>query len=305
MSLKRLAIITVHTSPLAKLGGNKTGGMNVYVREIAQELGRRDIAVDIYTRRTSASDPDIDDTLGANVRVIYISAGAEQPLTPDEVYPYLPQFTAGVLASTARENTQYDLVYSHYWLSGLVAHALQEVWGTPFVQMFHTLGHMKNRIILSRAASLAPDVRIHHETRIVRWANCVIAATAAEQSQLLWLYRADRRKIVIIPPGVNAERFYPVPMEQAKQQIGIPSNYRVLSFVGRIEPLKGVENILQALYLLRQKTPRVLSDVCFTVIGGDLKNPDSELTRLQQLSVQLGLSQYVRFLGAQDHTRLP
>lgn len=305
MPLKRLAIITVHTSPLAQLGGSKTGGMNVYVREIAQEFGRRNIAVDIFTRRASPEQPLVDGSLGGTVRVIHVSAGLGQPLSPDEVYPHLPQFTAGMLAFTTSENIQYDAVYSHYWLSGLVAHALQEVWGLPFAQMFHTLGHMKNRIVMSGLPAVVPDVRIHHEIRIVRWAYRIIAATPAEQSQLLWLYRADRRKIAIIPPGVNPKRFFPIPMNEAKYRLGIPAEKYLFLFVGRIEPLKGVENILQALHHLHQQKPQVLTNVCFAVIGGDLENADHELTRLQQLSVQLGLSQYVRFLGAQDQSHLP
>lgn len=305
MPLMRLALITVHTSPLAKLGGSKTGGMNVYVREIALELSKRNIAVDIYTRREATETPLIDNSLADNIRVVHISAGPEQALSPDEVYPYLTQFTAGVLALITNERIQYDVIYSHYWLSGLVAHVLEESLGTPFVQMFHTLGHMKNRIVMSGLPPLAPNVRVHSEIKIVRWASRIVAATVAEQSQLLWLYRADRRKIAIIPPGVNAERFYPLPMAQTKHQLGIAIDSHLILFVGRIEPLKGVENILHALYLLHQQTPQMLSNVCFAVVGGDLEHADRELTRLRQLSVQLGLSQYVRFLGAQDHSMLP
>ncbi|MBI5669930.1 MAG: glycosyltransferase [Chloroflexi bacterium] len=303
MILKRLAILSVHTSPLAKLGGSKTGGMNVYVREIAQELGRRGLAVDIYTRRADSGWPVVDHSLGRNVRVIHITAGAEQELGPDEVYPHLAQFTAGVLAFTTGDNTSYDLIYSHYWLSGLVAHALHEVWGIPFVQMFHTLGHMKNRILMNRGASLPPDVRVHNETQIVGWANQIVAATAAEQAQLLWLYRADRRKIAVIPPGVNADRFKPIARADARAQLGLPPERQLLLFVGRIEPLKGVDTVLQALARLGRQSPNLLDTVRFAVIGGDLNN--AELTRLRQFSADLGLEDCVEFLGAKDQAQLP
>lgn len=304
--LNRLALLSVHTSPLAQLGGNKTGGMNVYIRELAQELGRRGVTVDIYTRKAAAHLPLVDHTLGPNVRVICILAGPEMPLNPDDVYAHLPQFTAGVLAFTTSEGLRYDLLYSHYWLSGLVAHQLKDIWGTPFVQMFHTLGHMKNRIVPDGILQLAPDVRVHYETQITGWANRIVAATPAEQAQLLWLYRTDRRKIVVIPPGVNTERFHVISMANAKQKLGIPVERQLLLFAGRIEPLKGVDSILQALHLIQQRNPTLLHHVRFVVVGGDITSThDRELVRLRQLSEQLGLGQAVDFVGAKDQTLLP
>lgn len=303
MTLKRLAILSVHTSPLARLGGSKTGGMNVYVREIAQEFGRRGIGVDIFTRKAEPDLPSVDYSLGSNVRVIHITAGAEQALGPDDIYPLVPEFTAGALAFTTTENCKYDLIYSHYWLSGLVAQALREVWGIPFVQMFHTLGHMKNRIGIAPVSSLAPDVRIHSETRIVGWSNRIIAATSAEQSQLLWLYRADRRKIVTVPPGVNTERFSPIPRIEAQASLGLPDECQMLLFVGRLEPLKGVDNILFALDRLHRHSPHLLQNVRFAIIGGE---PDStEMVQLRQFSSELEVGEYVHFLGAKEQEQLP
>src|SRR5262245_21383264 len=122
--MERIAIFSVHTSPLAPLGGKKTGGINVYVRELARELGSRGIAIDVYTRRSDPQTPEIDHTLGENVRVIHITAGAPVMLDPDAIYPYLQQFAAGVIAFTTREQIRYDIMYSHYWLSGWVARKL-------------------------------------------------------------------------------------------------------------------------------------------------------------------------------------
>lgn len=306
MTIARLALLSVHTSPLAQLGGSKTGGMNVYVREIAQEFAQRGIAVDIFTRRVAAGTPIVDTSLGDNVRVVHILAGPEQTLAPDDVYPYLPQFTAGVQTFVTGESLVYDLIYSHYWLSGMAAHALKAVWDIPFVQMFHTLGQMKNRIVLRDSASLSPDVRVYHETRIVQWANHLIAATTAEQTQLLWLYRADRRKISIIPPGVNTLRFQPVPVVAAKHQLGLPLDEQLLLFVGRIEPLKGVDSILQALAVIHQRSPQLLAAARFIIVGGDTSTMDAgELARLRQLGSQLGLSHLIEFLGAKDQSLLP
>ncbi|MDX1991458.1 MAG: glycosyltransferase [bacterium] len=305
MAISRIAMVSVHTSPLAPLGGKKTGGMNVYIRELAQELGRRGIGVDIYTRRTAPGQPDVDTSLGENVRVIHVFAGPAQPLDPNEVYPYLQQFAAGIIAFTTRHPARYDLVYSHYWLSGWVANKLKEVWNTPFIQMFHTLGHMKNRIDGSSKPSMRsmlPDTRITLENQIVAWADRIIAATPAEHAQLLWLYRADARKITIVPPGVDADRFRPIPREEAKARLNLSPEDQLLLFVGRIEPLKAVDTILEAINLIRQQQPEALEHTQVAIIGGDPDNPaDKELSRLRALTEQLNLADLVDFLGAKDH----
>ncbi|MGB1288836.1 MAG: glycosyltransferase, partial [Aggregatilineales bacterium] len=217
MMLKRIAMLSVHTSPLAPMGGKKTGGMNVYIRELARELGSQGIQVDIFTRRSSHDEAAIEYGIGENVRLIYIDAGAVQPLSPDDIYPYVSEFAARTICFAMRDGVQYDLIYSHYWLSGAVAITLKESWGTPFVQMFHTLGHMKQRILNN--TDNYPGTRIATETRIVEWADRIIAATPAELTQLRWLYRANRRKIEIIPPGVNIGRFAPGNNDVEKQDI--------------------------------------------------------------------------------------
>ncbi len=302
MPLTHLAMLSVHTSPLARLGGEKTGGMNVYIKELAQELGTRGIQVDIYTRRSDPELPDIDHSLGNNVSVIHVPAGPPQVIGPDAVYPYLGSFTSWIKSTSQH---RYQLIYSHYWLSGLVAEQLSSTWRIPYVQMFHTLGHMKNRIIPGYMPPREPDLRIASESQIIKSADRIIAATPAEHSQLLWLYRADRRKIAIIPPGVNAARFYPIPMEDAKEKLDIPLNTKLLLFVGRIEPLKAVDNILHALKVVQQTTPNLLEQTIFTVIGGDPTNTDdAELQRLQALTQQLGLTQSVRFIGAKNQEQL-
>lgn len=305
MPLNHLAMLSVHTSPLALLGGEKTGGMNVYVKELAQELGKRGIAVDIYTRRVDLDTPEIDYSIGSNVRVIYITAGPIRMLSPDDVYTHLSQFTAGVIAFTTRHNIQYDLVYSHYWLSGWVANKLKQVWGTPFVQMFHTLGHMKNRITPGYAPALTPDTRITTETQLMQWADRIVAATPAEYAQLRWLYRADRRKILVISPGVNNHRFYPIPIQAAKAQLGVSPTTKQLLFVGRIEPLKAVDTILEALSLIRQSAPESLAETRLVVIGGDPDNSaDLQLVHLKSLADQLGLRDIVNFIGAKKQDDL-
>jgi D-inositol-3-phosphate glycosyltransferase len=296
-------MLSVHTSPLAPLGGKKTGGMNVYVRELAETLGAQGIEVDIYTRKSAPDQPEVDVSLGANVRVIHVPCGPAQILDPDAVYPYLSQFTAGMFAFIAKDPVVYDIIYSHYWLSGWVANKLKEVWNIPIVQMFHTLGHMKNRI--SAVKSALPDVRIGTERQIVDWADVIVAATPAEYNQLLWLYHADRRKIAIIPPGVKSEMFKPIPQAVARQHLGIDEACQLLLFVGRIEPLKAVDTILEALSLIKNNHPQALEKVCFAVVGGNPQEPDGELERLMVMVGELGLGCVVEFLGAKSHEMLP
>jgi len=304
MEIKRLAILSVHTSPLAPMGGKKTGGMNVYIRELAQELGSRGILVDIYTRRTSAKEPKIDTNIDENVRVIYLKAGGITPLSPDEIYPHLSEFTARLIALTTRQGISYDMIYSHYWLSGWVAQKLKEAWGTPFVQMFHTLGQMKQRIVTN--TSVLPDQRISTETEVMQWADRIVAATPAEHSQLLWLYRAKRRKIEIVPPGVNTDRFYPLPQAEAKVRIGFETHQHILLFVGRIEPLKAVDTIIKALNIVRQTDDKMLDYVRFVVVGGNPNDEyDEEMARLRHLVAELKLSNVVQFVGAKDQSELP
>ncbi|MBL8154885.1 MAG: glycosyltransferase [Anaerolineae bacterium] len=304
MKIDHLAILSVHTSPLARLGGEKTGGMNVYVRELARELGRRGIHVDVFTRHSSPDDLHIDTSLGSNVRVITIQAGPHEVLSPDETYPYVQEFAAGVIAFSTLHNLRYDLIYSHYWLSGCVAITLKEIWGIPFVQMFHTLGHMKNRVALKPNVPTLPDLRVSQESRIIRLADRIVAATPAEHAQLLWLYRADRRKIVIIPPGVNGEQFFPQPMEESRTRLGLETDQTIFLFVGRIEPLKGVDTILRAFASIKRESPGLLAKSRFLVIGGDPGQPNAELARLIQRTRELHLESVVDFLGAKDQNHL-
>ncbi len=303
-SIKRIAMLSVHTCPLATLGGKKTGGMNVYVRDLGRELGRRGIEVDVFTR---SANPDVAHVtaLGDNARVIHIRCGPEVYLGSRDIYPYLPEFVENVPDFVAAEGNRYDVIYSHYWLSGWAAHELRARWDVPVVQMFHTLGRMKNRIAQT-TGELESNIRIFTETDVMTWADRLIAATPAERAQLLWLYRADRRKIEVIPPGVDLQRFHPLPREEAQRQIGVPPHHRMLLFVGRIEPLKGVDNILHAVALLRADYPALLADVCMCVIGGDAdeETPESEMVRLKALRDELGLEDRVTFLGARDQDTL-
>ncbi len=300
-------MLSVHTCPLAMLGGKKTGGMNVYVRDFSRELGCQGVLVDVFTRSQDDCQPMIKHDLGFGGRVIHIPAGPEKPIPLAEVGHYLDEFVQGVLDFAAAEGVQYDLIHSHYWLSGLVAEKLRGVWGVPIVQMFHTLGHMKNKIATSDAER-APQARIEGETHVIHQvADVIIAATPAEEEQLVTLYGANPAQITIIPPGVDLERFHPLDKKEAKKRVGIPCGDTNILFAGRIEPLKGIDTMLQAMALIQARCPTAVENCCMAIIGGDpwADDLDEEMARLQELRDDLDIHDLVVFLGAKDQEILP
>jgi D-inositol-3-phosphate glycosyltransferase len=298
----RLAMLSIHTSPIAPPGGDKTGGMNVYVLEISREMHRRAIEVDIYTRVSEPEELGQVIELAPGLRVIYLPAGEPAAIAPDALFLHLNEFRDAVLQFAKTNDLRYDAIYSHYWLSGWVAIQLRRAWKIPVAQMFHTLGKMKSRI--AERPSPADDARIRGEEEIMKYADRIIAATPAERAQLLLLYRADRRKIDIVPPGVDLKIFNTkIPAPQARQYVGWPEDQKHLLFVGRIEPLKGVEFILEAIATLRET--QEMDNLHLTVIGGDIDSPNEELRRLMTLRDILFLNESVHFTGAVVREALP
>jgi D-inositol-3-phosphate glycosyltransferase len=304
--IRRIAMLSVHTCPLAMLGGKKTGGMNVYVRDYSMELSRRGIQVDVFTRSQDDCVPQVMHDLGDNGRVVHIVAGPQKPIPVAQVGDYLDEFVQGVLTFAQNAGIQYDLIHSHYWLSGLVAEKLREVWRIPIVHMFHTLGHMKNRIALDDTQR-APQARIDGEKHVMTIADRLIAATPAEEAQFQWLYGTDMSKVVTIPPGVDLERFHHIPKNKAKTSVGIPIEHQNIMFAGRIEPLKGIDTLLRAMALIQKCQPHAVENVCVAIIGGDpwADDPDDEMKRLQQMRQELDIYNLVTFLGAKDQNVLP
>jgi D-inositol-3-phosphate glycosyltransferase len=303
----RVAMLSVHTCPLAMLGGKKTGGMNVYVRDLSRELGRLGLKVDVFTRSQDDCVPMVNHDLHHGARVIHIPAGPQSPIPVAEVGDYLDDFVTGVAEFAAKEQLSYDLLHSHYWLSGLVAEKLRSLWGPlPIIHMFHTLGHMKNRVA-TNSSEMAPPERLQGEARVIEIADCIVAATPAEKAQLNWLYQADMSKVVVIPPGVDLTRFTPIPADEAKEQVGIPCGDKNIMFAGRIEPLKGIDTLIQAMALIKNRRPEVIENTCVAIIGGDpwTDSPDDEMSRLQDLLQQLDIHDIVVFLGAKNQEVLP
>lgn len=297
-------MLSYHTCPLATLGGKDTGGMNVYVRELATVLGRMGIHVDVYTRSQDEHVPHVLHDLGYGNRVVHVPAGPEIPLAKLELTKYIPDFVEGVEKFVSSKCLEYDLIHSHYWMSGIAAKALITKWKIPVIHMFHTLGLMKQRIARSEEEAEG-SYRVQGEGEVINFVDKIIAATQAELAQLLWLYNADTQKISIIPPGVDTSHFYPIADDEAKEFIGIPPCDRMLLFVGRIEPLKGIDTLMQAIAILRERNQKV----CLTVIGGDSEiwpeHSNDEMVRLQDLREQIGLNDLVAFIGKRGQDTLP
>jgi D-inositol-3-phosphate glycosyltransferase len=277
--------------------------MNVYVRDLTRQLGAQGIQVDVFTRSQDEHIPHVLHDLGYGNRVVHVPAGPEEPLPKQELAGYIPQFVAGVQEFAHQKGLKYDLIHSHYWMSGLAAGELKKLWQVPVVHMFHTLGVMKQRV--ARLPGEAEgEYRLKGEQEVLRLADAIVAATQAELAQLQWLYQADTRKVTIIPPGVDISHFYPIDPDEAKAFIGVPACDRTLLFVGRIEPLKGIDTLIQAIGLMRKREVYT----CLTVIGGDPEagqGGNGEMKRLQDLCAQAGLNDLVTFVGKRGQDTLP
>lgn len=301
----KIAMLSYHTCPLATLGGKDTGGMNVYVRELTRQLGRMDVHVDVFTRSQNEHVPHVLHDLGYGNRVVHVPAGPEIPVAKPALADHVPDFVKGVQAFADEKNIQYDLIHSHYWMSGLAAETLSDTWGRlPIVHMFHTLGEMKNRVARSDDEREG-DYRLNGERQVIKRVDKIVAATYAEQTQLQFLYKANKRKITIIPPGVDTGHFYPIPKDEAREFLGVPATKKIILYVGRIEPLKGIDTLIKAVAQLRID----IEQVTLAIIGGDpnvsSERMSQEMARLQKMCEDLGLGGMVVFLGKRAQNTLP
>lgn len=293
---RRIAMLSMHTSPLAALGRSRdAGGMNVYVRELARHLGRRAIAVDVFTRWTDPAVPQIL-PLGSHARLIHIPAGPLGPVSKHDLFPLIPAFVAGVECFAVSQRLDYDLIHSHYWLSGAAGMDLARRWGAPHLAMFHTLARLKQH---ARPEERESDLRIEQERLIIAGADGVIVATEDEREQITRLYGLSRQAMHTVPCGVDLAQF--APGDRAAARARLASRLRLgdeplLLYVGRLDPLKGPELLIRALPLLRERATLAL-------VGGDGRDP--ERARLRDLAVDLGVAERVRLVDAAPQEQLP
>jgi D-inositol-3-phosphate glycosyltransferase len=300
-TLRRVAMISLHTSPLDQPGTGDAGGMNVYVLELARRLAERDVEVDVFTRATgSALAPVVEVSDG--IRVRHVSAGPYEGLTKHELPAQLCVFAREVLRTEAYNSPgYYDLVHSHYWLSGQVGALARDRWGVPLVHTMHTMGKVKNAA-LAAGDTPEPMARLIGEEQVVAAADMLVANTDDEAKQLLDLYDADPGRVEVVHPGVDLSTFRDVGMSAARSRLGLPADGTVITFVGRIQPLKAPDVMLRAVALLLERRPDLRTSLTVAVVGGPsgsgLDHPDS----LVGLAEELGIDRLVRFVPpvAQD-----
>lgn len=292
-SIERIALISVHGCPTAQLGSKDTGGMNVYIRQVAKEMSNLGIYVDIYTRYHDPNDPQVV-MLAERARVIHISAGHFSDDKTDIPY-HLPEFVCRLLEYTKQEQLSYDLIHSHYWLSGRVATILAHHWKVPHVASFHTLAEIKRS---ARVGENETEQRTRSERKVIQSANSIVAFSQHERDAMIRLYDAPSHKIEVIPCGVDVELFRPLDQALARRKLGLQDS-KIVLYVGRLEPLKGVDILLKAVAQLEHG-----DSVKALIVGGDLKE-DLEMDRLKSLSQELGISTRVSFLGSLNQRELP
>jgi len=300
VSRLRIAMLSAHSCPVGKLGTKDTGGMSVYIREIACELGQQGHSVDIYTRVHDPEDRQIYE-LNQNVRLIHLRAGGDEEMHKLAVYSYLPDFACNLESYRRQNNLQYDLIFSHYWLSALAGVYLQQWWHIPHITMFHTLGAVKNAIKEDTCLALDDDelrLRIETERDLVQRCHHIIAPTEREKEEIIRHYGASSEKISVVPCGVNLDQFKALDKAQARQYLGFGDN-KIILFVGRIDPLKGIDKLIKALPYLRD-----IKGLKLLVIGGG-EHSYHEIEQLRKLTCNLKIENSVTFLDLVKHEQLP
>lgn len=269
-ALRRIATISLHTSPLLQPGTGDAGGMNVYIDQTTRRLAARGIAVEVFTRATSADQEPVTE-VAPGVSVRHIVAGPFGGLDKDQLPAELCSFTAGVLRAEARRDPgHYDLLHAHYWLSGQVGYLAKDRWGVPLVFTAHTLAKVKNAA-LAEGDRPEPSGRLLGEEQVVAEADRLVANTTAEAGELISLYGADRSRVDVVPPGVDTDVFRPAPDRRAarvaaRRELGLPAADRIVVFAGRVQPLKAPDVLVRALALLRARHPH--ESWRLVVVGG-------------------------------------
>ncbi len=293
--LRRVAMISLHTSPLDQPGTGDAGGMNVYVLELSKRLAARNLEVEIYTRATSSALPPIVEA-APGVRVHHVLAGPYEGLPKDELPAQLCVFARHLLRTEAgHEQGWFDLVHSHYWLSGQVGALLRDRWSVPLAHTMHTMAKVKNAM-LAEGDTPEPQPRVLGEEQVVEAADMLVANTDVEAKQLINLYDAWPSRVEVVPPGVDLELFRPCHQQAARARLGLPPDAVVPLFVGRLQPLKAPDVLVRAAALLLERDPSLRERLVVPVVGGPsgsgLDHPDS----LSALAASLGISDVVRFV---------
>ncbi|WP_106537990.1 D-inositol-3-phosphate glycosyltransferase [Haloactinopolyspora alba] len=291
---RRVAMLSVHTSPLDQPGTGDAGGLNVYVVELARRLARQGTEVDVFTRATSSDlPPRVEAEPGVTVR--HVMAGPYEVLPKEELAAQLCAFTSGVLrAEAAHPPGRYDLVHSHYWLSGQVGWLASERWGVPLIHSMHTMSKVKNRA-LADGDRPEPRARELGEEQVVAASDVVVANTDDEAGRLVDLYGAEPDRVATVWPGVDLERFTPGSSAAARARLGLPAGATVLLFAGRVQPLKAPDVLIRAVSQLVRDDPQLRERLVVPVVGGPSGSGLDEPHGLATLAAEAGVADLVRF----------
>ncbi len=297
-------MLSVHTSPLHQPGTGDAGGMNVYIVELAKRLAEINIEVEIFTRATTGALPPTVE-LAPGVLVRHVDAGPYEGLAKEDLPAQLCAFTHGVTQAWAGNRPgHYDLVHSHYWLSGQVGWLASERWGVPLVHAMHTMAKVKNAA-LADGDTPEPAARVIGETQIVRAADRLIANTAEEADELVRHYDATSSKVAVVHPGVNLDRFRPADgTAAARNRLGLPKDALIPLVAGRIQPLKAPDVLLRAVALLLEEDPGLRERMIVPVIGGPSGSGLARPEGLQKLAARLGIADVVRFCRPMEQDQL-
>ncbi|WP_433891516.1 D-inositol-3-phosphate glycosyltransferase [Streptomyces sp. CA-111067] len=303
--VRRVAMLSVHTSPLHQPGTGDAGGMNVYMVELAKRLAEQNIEVEIFTRATTGALPQSVE-LAPGVLVRHVDAGPYEGLAKEELPAQMCAFTHGVMQAWAGHGPgHYDLVHSHYWLSGHVGWLAAQRWGVPLVHAMHTMAKVKNAAMADGDCP-EPPARVIGETQIVAAADRLIANTDEEAAELVRHYEAEPGKVAVVHPGVNLDRFRPDPGGRgaARARLSLPQDAVVPLFAGRIQPLKAPDVLIRAVAVLLDEEPALRDRLVVPIVGGPSGSGLAKPEALHKLAATLGVSDVVRFQPPVDQERL-
>ncbi|MBT4363498.1 MAG: glycosyltransferase [Desulfobacteraceae bacterium] len=292
----KIAMLSIHSSPVGELGTSDTGGMSVYIRELAEELGKTGVSTDIFTLCQNRQSSSIT-SLYKNVRLIYLNIKTDQPIIKETLFDYLPSVFDAFNETVTKDQTDYDkagydLIHSHYWLSGVLGNQIKQKYDLPHIITFHTTGAVKNRFCTQE---LEPDFRIEKEKGLTAACDRIVASTQNEAHDLISLYNAESEKISVVPAGVNLELFKPLDKTAACREIDFNDDAKLLLYVGRHVPIKGLDRLLKTISEIRNKISLRL-----LVIGGDDENE-----KLKSTIKDLNIQKEVDLSGRKDQKFLP
>lgn len=305
MNNKHLAVISYHTCPLSDEKDAEIGGMNVYVLELSKALSKKGYFIDIFTRSQSEESPRVVQ-VNERLRVIHVAAGPQEPLSKKSIELYIPEFLREFYSFVEKKQITYNTVSCHYYLSGIVGVDIKKKFAIPLAMTFHTLGLMKNLVARSDEERESTE-RIEAELELVKESDLIFATSETDREYIQYLYGGDPRKIKVLTPGVNLDLFKPMDKIQAKNSIGASLSEKMIVFVGRIEPLKGIDVLLYALKILRGTNPDL--KVCVWIVGGDISHEadewPKELRKLSEIRELLSIHNSVKFVGRKEPEELP